>query len=240
MKVETLIILQFIAHLLTDFFFQSDTNSIEKNELGFKSKFLPFHFLIAFILSWILSFQIDFIMYALIIGVIHIIIDGIKKELNKNPKVKTYIFFVDQLLHILVFLTVTLIYVTDYKIIKPLGIYIEFSWVLVIAGYLLILKPANILIRQVFNTFKINDQTTDDLEKAGRLIGSLERQLTLTFVLLGQYEAVGFLIAGKSILRYKEGDTRKTEYVLIGTMLSFMIAIFVGILIIKLRTLSNV
>ena len=34
-------------------------------------------------------------------------------------------------------------------------------------------------------------------------------------------EAVGFLIAAKSILRYKDTDNLKTEYVLIGTLLSF-------------------
>ena len=43
-----LLILQFIAHLLTDFFFQPDKKAKEKNDLGFKSKFLKWHILIAF------------------------------------------------------------------------------------------------------------------------------------------------------------------------------------------------
>jgi hypothetical protein len=49
--------------------------------------------------------------------------------------------------------------------------------------------------------------------------------MVLVFVLIGQFSAVGFLIAAKSILRFKDGDLIKTEYVLIGTMLSFSIAI---------------
>ena len=55
--------------------------------------------------------------------------------------------------------------------------------------------------------------------------------LVLTFVLLNQFEVVGFLIAAKSILRYKSDETIKTEYVLIGTLLSFGIAIVLGIFI---------
>jgi hypothetical protein len=51
----------------------------------------------------------------------------------------------------------------------------------------------------------------------------------LTFILLNQFEAVGFLLAAKSILRFKEAETLKSEYVLIGTMLSFAIAIAFGI-----------
>jgi hypothetical protein len=46
-----------------------------------------------------------------------------------------------------------------------------------------------------------------------------------------QFDAVGFLIAAKSILRFKDDNTLKTEYVLIGTMLSFGIAIACGLLI---------
>jgi hypothetical protein len=39
------------------------------------------------------------------------------------------------------------------------------------------------------------------------------------------------LIAAKSILRYGNNETLKTEYVLIGTMLSFGIAVIAGIII---------
>ena len=71
----------------------------------------------------------------------------------------------------------------------------------------------------------------NNLPNAGKLIGITERLLVLTFILFNQFEAVGFLIAAKSILRYKDDDTIKTEYVLIGTMLSFGIAVVLGIII---------
>jgi hypothetical protein len=64
------------------------------------------------------------------------------------------------------------------------------------------------------------------------------RTLVLTFVLFGQFQAIGFLIAAKSILRFgdKNGNnpSKQTEYVLIGTLLSFTMALFIGILVKKL------
>jgi hypothetical protein len=93
------------------------------------------------------------------------------------------------------------------------------------------LKPSNIIIKEVFNVYNISISVEDNEEllNAGKLIGNIERVLTLTLVLLNQYEIVGFIFAAKSILRFKDTDTSRTEYVLIGTLLSFGIAILLGI-----------
>ncbi len=57
----------------------------------------------------------------------------------------------------------------------------------------------------------------------------MERSLVLALILVNQYSAVGLIIAAKSILRFK--DNTKNEYVLVGTLLSFGIAIILGVLI---------
>ncbi|MFO7738926.1 MAG: hypothetical protein R6V46_10655, partial [Desulfatiglandaceae bacterium] len=53
------------------------------------------------------------------------------------------------------------------------------------------------------------------------------------FFLLQRFEAIGFLIAAKSIFRFGEVSKperrKEAEYILIGTMLSFLIAIVTGI-----------
>lgn len=80
-------------------------------------------------------------------------------------------------------------------------------------------------------TFKIEIKMNDDLPNAGKLIGITERFLILTFIFLKQFEAIGFLLAAKSILRYKNDDdnnTIKTEYLLIGTLLSFGLALAIS------------
>ena len=73
------------------------------------------------------------------------------------------------------------------------------------------------------------------LPEAGKWIGYLERILILTFVITGNMEGVGFLLAAKSVFRFgdlnKAKDIKTTEYVMIGTMTSFAIAIIVGLLI---------
>lgn len=73
------------------------------------------------------------------------------------------------------------------------------------------------------------------LPNAGRYIGILERLLVFLFVVLGRWEAIGFLVAAKSVFRFgdlKDSRNRKlTEYILIGTLLSFGIAIVTGILV---------
>jgi len=73
------------------------------------------------------------------------------------------------------------------------------------------------------------------LASAGKWIGICERILILTFVLMQQYTAIGFLMTAKSILRFseKEANTQlKTEYVLVGTLVSFATSALIGVLIV--------
>ena len=55
----------------------------------------------------------------------------------------------------------------------------------------------------------------------------------MTFILLGSYEAIGFLMAAKSIFRFGElkdkNEIKRTEYVLLGTLMSFTIAVVVAL-----------
>lgn len=70
------------------------------------------------------------------------------------------------------------------------------------------------------------------LPDGGRYIGWLERILVMLFVLSGYPQGIGFLIAAKSILRF--GDIKNwhqraaTEYVIIGTFMSFVWAMVIA------------
>ena len=64
----------------------------------------------------------------------------------------------------------------------------------------------------------------------GRLIGILERALALTLVLLGQFGALGFVVAAKALARFRGLDDRDfAEYFLIGTLASLLHAVAVGV-----------
>lgn len=78
----------------------------------------------------------------------------------------------------------------------------------------------------------------DSLTNAGLWIGVLERLLIVTFILAGELGAIGFLMASKSILRFGDRDMnhqrKQSEYILIGTLLSYCFALFSTMLIIRL------
>ena len=84
------------------------------------------------------------------------------------------------------------------------------------------------------NKSKSSTIKNTSLAGAGKIIGMLERLFVFGFILLNAWSAIGFLIAAKSVFRFgdlTEGKNRQlTEYVLIGTLLSFGIAIAAGLL----------
>ena len=73
------------------------------------------------------------------------------------------------------------------------------------------------------------------LPDAGKWIGYIERILIVTFIATHNFSAVGFLITAKSVFRFSDikssADFRLTEYVLLGTLFSFAIAILGGLLL---------
>lgn len=76
------------------------------------------------------------------------------------------------------------------------------------------------------------------LPNAGKWTGYFERILILTFILTGNAESIGFLLAAKSIFRFgelsKAQEIETTEYVLIGTLASFTIAILIGFTVLQI------
>ena len=112
----------------------------------------------------------------------------------------------------------------------------KYSWLFVTA-LLFLTKPASILIKNIISLWTPESKSDKDnsLQNAGNVIGILERLFVFYFVVNGNYDAIGFLLAAKSIFRFgdlKEAKDRKlTEYVLIGTLLSFGLAFVTALLV---------
>jgi hypothetical protein len=78
---------------------------------------------------------------------------------------------------------------------------------------------------------RVDPPTTGSPARVGEAIGVLERLLIVTFVLTGAEAAVGFVIAAKTLARFKQLDDRGfAEYYLLGTLASVSVAIASGLL----------
>ncbi len=221
----------FAAHLICDFFLQNDALVAERSARGWRSRWLYAHGAVAGVLAYVFVMRWQAWWVPLVIAVTHIFFDGMK-----NKCANTVIAFaVDQGAHLLVLCVCWALLcgfgVPDLTAELNKFLLNESVWVTVI-GYLLVMKPAGIMVGTLTRRFRamVADQAADGLDAAGVWIGYLERVLILTFILINRVEAIGFLIAAKSIYRFPHKSRRMAEYMLIGTMISFVLAIGIGLL----------
>lgn len=89
------------------------------------------------------------------------------------------------------------------------------------------------VVAAVLDRHRLDQVTADITEEErsrGRTIGILERLILLILVIIGQWGALGFVIAAKSIARFKDLDKRDfSERYLIGTLASVLVAIASGL-----------
>jgi hypothetical protein len=226
-----------IAHFIGDFLLQPKSWVDEKEVRKAKSFKLYIHILIHSLLVLLVLWDINCWLLALTIMISHGIIDILKLYTQKASN-KTLWFLIGQGLHII---SILLIWVLNFKPKINLNALVDDTeiWIYLVA-ILFITVVSGIVIRELMSSWsKILDDSNDDsLGNAGKYIGMLERIFVFTFVLTGNWEGIGFLLAAKSVFRFgdlKESKDRKlTEYILIGTLLSFGIAIATGMLVIEL------
>lgn len=234
-----LIILKLIlAHILGDFFLQPQKWVKDKEKKKLKSKWLYIHIAIHIALMFLLVWDFSYWLLILLIGTSHFIIDALKLLLQKK-KTKRFYFFADQILHIAaIFLLAIAMY---YEDIAP-SLSISTSALLLIICLVFLTTPTSIIMRTIFTKWDISKYTEDNesLKDAGKYIGILERLLVFIFIIVGHWEAVGFLITAKSVFRFGDLTSTKerklTEYILIGTLISFGIAIIISLLFLNLKS----
>lgn len=222
-----------LAHVVGDFLFQTDYFCRKKIEGGLCGLHIYLHSLLIFILSWIALWSFSSWWLALILGVAHLLIDSVKKRDNLAS------FLIDQVVHVMCIGIVVCVVMNKGLDVVPNH---NYEWVNIVCLYALAFllngKPTNLLIKHLLRTYSVQSPQESDGSnesiRSGKLIGNLERWLIILFMLCGQYEAIGFLIAAKSIIRYKDGDTSKTEYVLAGTLISVFVAVLSGLLLMNI------
>jgi hypothetical protein len=227
------------VHFLFDFPLQPASWINHKKAKGFASPYLYLHGLLHGTAVWAFTWSLETWWLLPAITISHILIDVWKV---KRPDTFVY-FLIDQLLHLLIIaICFLLLYTVQDEVIAAVTALWQHNntW-LVLVVLLFNIFPAAYLIQLATQNWRNQliaaeaPIITQSLKDAGRWIGMLERCIILACILAGRYEGVGILIAAKSILRFNdlkgEHSQKQTEYVLIGTLLSFITGILSGMLL---------
>ena len=222
----------FLAHLIGDFLLQPVAWVKAKEEKRLAAWQLYAHSILhgSLVLLFLWNWQLW--EYALLIFITHLIIDSLKLILQKDAN-RRLLFFLDQAVH---FISIYLIWLWLEGKMFPFFIFENKACLLLITGIVFLTSPVSFGVDIFISKWTPDPEGQDrtSLQSAGKYIGIFERMLVFIFIIINQWAAVGFLLAAKSIFRFgdlKEARDRKlTEYVLIGTLLSFGAAVFMGLL----------
>lgn len=249
-----LILLCILCHFLMDFIFQNNNilklrfpNYRKKSTQILKSIKGNFYHALIHLLGtfFIVSFyaiynHIDIPFLSLIIIIIcHFFIDFIKSLIIiyfPYLKDNLWIFLLDQISHMciisLMFLknnNYTIEFNNKSKILLMIIIFILSTYV---SGVFIKILIKFISGRDKFYNDEviINNAIRDSGAKnGGFIIGILERTFILIIMILNQPSIIGFVLTVKSVARFKKlEDENFAEYFIIGTFISFIIAIIGG------------
>lgn len=112
------------------------------------------------------------------------------------------------------------------------------QFVLGVGAFLFLLATSNQIVKLVLASTDAKNLQEDELPRGGRLLGPMERLIVAAAVVAGDPAGAGFVVAAKGLLRFPEVSKPNnanihelTEYLLVGTFTSVLVAGIVAILI---------
>lgn len=225
-----------LVHIVFDFILQSKKQVKEKEKNKLKSIWTYIHPVLHGVFSLLIVWSLNFWWYAILIAVSHFTIDTIKIYIQNrhNDRQKFWTFIADQIIH---FVIIAIISIKYDNLKLSLDTLISEQVLVFIVCLVSITKPCSVIVKMFISSFnfeKKSDKDKDSLDTAGMWIGILERILVFIFIIGGWWSAIGFLFAAKSVFRFgdlsKENQRVKTEYVLLGSLMSFLLVIMIGLI----------
>ena len=233
----------YLAHLLTDFVFQTGRLVSEKHRGEWRGYLVhgATHYIAVLAIVAIADphrfLTLYFQVIAVSLSIVHLIVDWAKLSVTKSRLMpdNALAFVLDQTIHLATVIGAVLLLVRP-----PLQMFafclmrirlLQETILLVLVVYIFVIFGGGYFIRVLIGPLWREEpgQETKEHEEvinAGLYIGWLERFLVLTALFLQSPATVGFILAAKSIARYPElKSVRFAEYFLIGTLLSVSIAI---------------
>jgi hypothetical protein len=241
----------YLAHLLTDFVFQTSRLVAKKRRGDWHGYVI--HGVTHYVLVLVTVALADphrfptpsFQLVALSLSIVHLLVDWAKVSSTKSRLLpdNALVFLLDQAIHLL-----TVIGAVSFLVHPSVQMFVfwltrirslQETILLVTVVYVFVIFGGGYLIRALIAPLWKEEPGKETIEheeviNAGLYIGWLERFLVLTALFLQSPATVGFILAVKSIARYPElKSVRFAEYFLIGTLLSVAIAIGGAIVLLK-------
>ncbi len=244
---RVLFLLLFTGHALGDFYFQSADLATNKDKAFMQLLKHSVIYLIAMVLVILPIFSTMLLKWVIIISVAHLAIDLVKFFMKKSnsidDKLEAITYLLDQAMHVV---TIIVVAMAIHLLDQPIGYVgwvqnalekLQFnvnnalSWILAL---LVIAKPVCITIKKVLYNYKpeLNEMDSGH-PNAGAMIGILERTIIMLLLAVNQFAAIGFVLTAKSIARYNKivEDPRFSEYYLLGTLSSVLLAVLTHFII---------
>ncbi|TVZ51791.1 DUF3307 domain-containing protein [Dokdonia sp. Hel_I_53] len=228
-----------LAHCIGDFVLQPEKWVKNKRKKTYKSPFLYAHIAVhTLALLVIFQFDISYWPLYLFISTTHYLIDLAKLSLYSKKKDRL-LFILDQVAH-LIMIWIVLVYYRSVSF--DMSIVYRNDVLLFILAIVCLTSVSGVIMKILMSRWSLEENDLKhSLSQAGLYIGILERLFVFGFIVLNQWEAIGLLITAKSVFRFgdlsKAKDRKLTEYVLIGTMLSFGSAIIIGLAYVYLSSI---
>jgi len=226
------------AHVFADFMLQPKSLVALKTRKPIVGNVL--HTAIVASLTWLIAGMWSNWQLVIAISVVHLLTDMGKHALRDLAKKHQLTLFLgDQAIHLLSIYGISL-WLTDTSATTSMTWYTLWgtsytATLIFLAGIIVVTQVAGIVIGMLVQPYLSQLRLQEGergLEGGGMVIGTLERGMIFIFIIASAWEGVGFLLAAKSIFRFgdltKGEDRKQTEYVIIGTLMSFFIAIMIA------------
>lgn len=242
----TILKLLLIAHLVGDFILQP-VSLVEKKKNSIKGMIIHSSIYTVLVTIMILLFGNiwELIFWPVVIFISHYLIDYLRikiaKKYNQN-NVSFWSFIIDQSIHMLIIIIISLIINSDFnsigeaisniQLLNNIGFDTIINYFL---AFIIVLTPSSVLIKHFFNYLFNKKEICENVQSdnVGAIIGMLERVVILLLGALGMYSSIALVLTAKSLARFKQLENKEfAEKYLVGTLMSLIIAIL-ALLIIK-------
>lgn len=219
-------ILLIAAHVYGDFVLQTDKIAANKSN----PLCLLLHASTHGVLAYLVLQQWTFWPLLFAVALVHGLIDFVKLRSGSGSTA----FAVDQLVHGLTLAAIAWVLAQTGLLIEGIEGVAFGKEIVIGAGFVASVWGAGFYVGKIADEMtagnsSLRDELSKGLRGGGATIGKLERALIFFFVAIGQPTGIGFLVAAKSILRFEEAKKQPlAEYVLIGTLWSFGLALFLA------------